>query len=88
MGTATFRNDSHNGALELHSMGMVFLDQGRFGAAVSNLSESVKGFQKAEDRSRLMVQVLIDYAEALAVRRAGAAKWGRAWTKRDRWLRN
>jgi eukaryotic-like serine/threonine-protein kinase len=59
-------NDSHNGALELHSMGMVFLNQGRFGAAVSNLSESVQGFQKAEDRSRLMVQVLIDYAEALA----------------------
>jgi eukaryotic-like serine/threonine-protein kinase len=59
-------NDSHNGALELHSMGMVFLNQGRFGAAVSNLSESVQGFQKAQDRSRLMVQVLIDYAEALA----------------------
>jgi serine/threonine protein kinase/tetratricopeptide (TPR) repeat protein len=59
-------NDSHNGALELHSMGMVFLNQGRFGAAVTNLNESVQGFQKAEDRSRLMVQVLIDYAEALA----------------------
>jgi tetratricopeptide (TPR) repeat protein len=30
------------------------------------LNESVQGFQKAEDKSRLMVQVLIDYAEALA----------------------
>jgi serine/threonine protein kinase/tetratricopeptide (TPR) repeat protein len=59
-------NDNHNGALELHSMGMVFLNQGRFGAAVSNLNESVQGFQKAEDRSRVMAQVLIDYADALA----------------------
>ncbi len=62
-------SDSHNGALELHSMGIVFLEQGRFGAAVSNLNDSVQGFQKAEDRSRLMAQVLIDYADALA--RAG-----------------
>jgi eukaryotic-like serine/threonine-protein kinase len=59
-------NDAHNAALEQHSIGMVFLNQGRFGAAVSNLNESVQGFQKAEDRSRLMVQVLIDYADALA----------------------
>jgi serine/threonine protein kinase/tetratricopeptide (TPR) repeat protein len=59
-------NDAHNAALEQHSIGMVFLNQGRFGAAVSNLNESVQGFQKADDRSRLTVQVLIDYADALA----------------------
>jgi eukaryotic-like serine/threonine-protein kinase len=62
-------SDAHNAALEQHSIGMVFLNQGRFGAAVSNLSDSVQGFRKAEDRSRIMVQVLIDYADALA--RAG-----------------
>ena len=66
LGLRRASNDNHNGALELHSMGMVFLNQGRFGAAVSNLNESVQGFQKAEDKSRLMVQVLIDYADALA----------------------
>lgn len=58
-------NDNHNAALELHSIGMVFLNQGRFGAAISDLYGSVQEFQKAQDRSRLMVQVLIDYADAL-----------------------
>jgi eukaryotic-like serine/threonine-protein kinase len=62
-------NDAHNTALTQHSMGMVFLNQGRFGAAVSNLSESVQGFRAAKDQSRIMAQVLIDYADALG--RAG-----------------
>jgi tetratricopeptide (TPR) repeat protein len=62
-------NDTHNAALTQHSMGMVFLNQGRFGAAVSNLSESVQGFRAAKDQSRIMAQVLIDYADALG--RAG-----------------
>ncbi len=59
-------NDVHEAALDQHSIGMVFLYQGRFGAAVNNLNESVQGFRKTEDHSRLMVQVLIDYADALA----------------------
>jgi eukaryotic-like serine/threonine-protein kinase len=59
-------NDGLNVALEQHSMGMVFLNQGRFGSAVSNLTESAQGFRKAGEQSRLMAQVLIDYAEALA----------------------
>jgi eukaryotic-like serine/threonine-protein kinase len=62
-------NDAHNTALDQHSIGMVFLNQGRFGASVSNLNESVQGFRAAKDRSRIMAQVLIDYADALA--RAG-----------------
>ena len=62
-------NDAHNTALDQHSMGMVFLNQGRFGASVSNLKESVDGFRAAKDHSRIMAQVLIDYADALA--RAG-----------------
>ncbi len=62
-------NDAHNTALTQHSMGMVFLNQGRFGAAVSNLNDSVQGFRAAKDHSRIMAQVLIDYADALA--RAG-----------------
>jgi eukaryotic-like serine/threonine-protein kinase len=59
-------NDVHGAALESHSMGMVFLYQGRFGAAVNSLKESLQGFRDVKDRSRLMSQVLIDYAEALA----------------------
>jgi len=59
-------NDAHNVALDQHSIGMVFLNQGRFGPAVSNLNESVQGFRAAKDRSRIMAQVLIDYADALA----------------------
>ncbi len=62
-------NDVHGAALESHSIGMVFLYQGRFGAAVNSLKESLQGFRDVKDRSRLMSQVLIDYAEALA--RAG-----------------
>ena len=59
-------NDAHGAALESHSMGMVMLVQGRFGGAVNSLSESVKGFHDTNDHSRLMAQVLIDYADALA----------------------
>jgi serine/threonine protein kinase/tetratricopeptide (TPR) repeat protein len=59
-------NDVHGAALESHSIGMVFLYQGRFGAAVDALKESLQGFRDTKDRSRLMAQVLIDYAEALA----------------------
>src|SRR3974377_1195791 len=59
-------NDNHNVALEQHSIGMVFLAQGRFGAAVNNLKDAVDGFEKAKDKSRVMAQVLIDYANALA----------------------
>jgi serine/threonine protein kinase/tetratricopeptide (TPR) repeat protein len=62
-------NDAHNVALDQHSMGMVFQYQGRFGASVSNLNDSVQGFRTAKDHSRIMAQVLIDYADALA--RAG-----------------
>ena len=62
-------NDAHNVALDQHSMGIVFLYQGRFGPSVGNLNDSVQGFRNAKDRSRIMAQVLIDYADALA--RAG-----------------
>ena len=59
-------NDAHGAALESHSIGMVLLAQGRFGPAVNSLGESVKGFHDTNDHSRLMAQVLIDYADALA----------------------
>jgi serine/threonine protein kinase/tetratricopeptide (TPR) repeat protein len=64
-------NDVHSAALDSHSIGMIFLYQGRLGAAVNSLKESLQGFREAKDRSRLMAQVLIDYADALA--RAGRA---------------
>jgi eukaryotic-like serine/threonine-protein kinase len=58
--------DAHGAAIESHSIGMVFLYQGRYGAAVNALDESVKGFRELKDRSRIMTQVLIDFADSLA----------------------
>jgi eukaryotic-like serine/threonine-protein kinase len=51
---------------------MVFLYQGRYGAAVNALQEAVKGFHDAKDRTRTMAQILNDYAEALAMAGRGA----------------
>jgi tetratricopeptide (TPR) repeat protein len=59
-------NDEHGAALDAQSIGIVLLNQGRYGAAVSKLNDSVQGFQKVQDSSRLMAQVLIDYTDALA----------------------
>jgi serine/threonine protein kinase/tetratricopeptide (TPR) repeat protein len=64
--------DAHGAAIESHSIGMVFLCQGRYGAALNALDEAVKGFRELKDRSRIMTQVLIDFAEALAKAGRGA----------------
>jgi tetratricopeptide (TPR) repeat protein/predicted Ser/Thr protein kinase len=64
--------DALGAALESHSTGMVFLYQGRYGAAVNALQEAVKGFHDAKDRTRTMAQILNDYAEALAMAGRGA----------------
>jgi tetratricopeptide (TPR) repeat protein len=64
--------DTHGVSIEAHSIGMVSLYQGRYGAAVNALDESVKGFHELKDRSRIMTQVLIDFAEALAKAGRGA----------------
>jgi tetratricopeptide (TPR) repeat protein/predicted Ser/Thr protein kinase len=64
--------DAHGAALELHSVGMVFEYQGRYGAAINNLADSVKGFHELKDRSRIMTQVLIDYAQAMVLGGRGA----------------
>jgi serine/threonine protein kinase/Tfp pilus assembly protein PilF len=64
--------DSLGAALESHSTGMVFLYQGRYGAAVNALQESVNGFHDAKDRTRTMAQILNDFADALALAGRGA----------------
>jgi eukaryotic-like serine/threonine-protein kinase len=64
--------DSLGAALESHSTGMVFLYQGRYGAAINSLQESVNGFHDAKDRTRTMAQILNDYADALAIAGRGA----------------
>src|ERR1700730_16262190 len=64
--------DSLGAALESHSTGMVFLYQGRYGAAINSLQESVNGFHDAKDRTRTTAQILNDYADALAIAGRGA----------------
>ncbi len=64
--------DSLGAALESHSTGMVFLYQGRYGAAINALQESVNGFHEAKDRTRTMAQILNDFADALALAGRGA----------------
>ncbi len=64
--------DSLGAALESHSTGMVFLYQGRYGAAVNALQESVNGFHDAKDRTRTMAQILNDFADALVLAGRGA----------------
>ena len=64
--------DPLGAALESHSTGMVFLYQGRYGAAINSLQDSVNGFHDAKDRTRTMAQILNDYSEALAMAGRGA----------------
>jgi serine/threonine protein kinase/tetratricopeptide (TPR) repeat protein len=60
------RADNHAAALESDGIGLVFLNQGRLGAAVNSLQEAVKNFRDTQDRSVTMGQVLSDDAKALA----------------------
>jgi eukaryotic-like serine/threonine-protein kinase len=64
--------DNRAAALESDGIGLVFLSQGRLGAAVSSLQEAVKGFREAKDRSEDMAQILNDFAKALAKAGRGA----------------
>lgn len=67
------KSDDNQGAAAVsHSMGLVFEYQGRAGAAVSALQDSVNALHKVGDRSSNMVQSLTDLASALAKSGRGA----------------
>jgi tetratricopeptide (TPR) repeat protein len=68
--------DTHAAAQESDGIGIVFVYQGRLGAAISSLQEAANSFREANDRSENMAQILSDLAKALAEagRSAEAAK--------------
>jgi tetratricopeptide (TPR) repeat protein len=59
-------NDVRGWSAESRQMGATLLAQGRMGAALSALQDSVKGYQSIGTRSREMVDALRDLADALA----------------------
>ncbi len=64
--------DKLGAALESFGTGMVFLHQGRYGAAVSSTEEAVNGFTALKDRSRSMAQIQDGYAQALVMAGRGS----------------
>jgi eukaryotic-like serine/threonine-protein kinase len=58
--------DNLGAAVMSHSMGLVFVHQGRIGPAVDALQESVKAFQALGNRTSNMADALNDLADALA----------------------
>lgn len=59
--------DKLGAALESYGTGMVFLYQGRYGAAVSSTQEAVNGFTALKDRTGTMAQIQNGYAQALVM---------------------
>ena len=59
--------DAHGAALESYGTGMVFLYQGRYGAAVSSIQDAVNGLTTLKDRSASMAQIQNGYAQALVL---------------------
>jgi tetratricopeptide (TPR) repeat protein len=59
--------DNRATALESDGIGLVFLYQARYGAAVSSLQEAVNGLRQTNDRTDNMAQALNDFAQALAM---------------------
>jgi len=65
-------NDGRGAAMDSHGMGMVFVVQGRYGAAVTSLQDAAKGFRDLGDRTRAMAEILNDYGLALALAGRGS----------------
>jgi len=59
--------DKLGAALESFGTGMVFLHQGRYGAAVSSIQEAMNGFTALKDRTGMMAQIQNGYAQALVM---------------------
>ncbi|HEY3927984.1 MAG TPA: tetratricopeptide repeat protein [Candidatus Koribacter sp.] len=58
--------DARGAAVVSHSMGMVFLKQGRIDAAITSLQDAEKNYRSVGDRGVDMGETLIDLALALA----------------------
>ena len=58
-------NDQRGAAIESYGLGMLFLYQGRFGAAIKSQQEALKTFQDIQDKTPWMAQILGGSAEAL-----------------------
>jgi tetratricopeptide (TPR) repeat protein len=59
-------NDQHGVAVESESMGMIFAVQGRYGAALGALQDSVKTFQQLKERTAFTVAAEAGWGGVLA----------------------
>lgn len=59
-------NDQHGVAVEEESMGMIFALQGRYGAALGTLQDSVKAFQQLKERTAFTVAADGEWGGVLA----------------------
>ena len=57
--------DARGAAGVSHSMGLIFAEQARFDAAVSAMQDAEKGYRSVGDRSRDMLETLVDLARTL-----------------------
>ncbi len=58
--------DKRGGAIESYSIGGLFEDQGRYGAALTSKEEALKAFRELNERSFWMGEILSGYGHALA----------------------
>ncbi len=58
--------EKRQAAVESNRIGSIFIDQGRFGAALKSEEEAVKALRDLKDRSAVLAEVLIGYGEGLA----------------------
>jgi tetratricopeptide (TPR) repeat protein/serine/threonine protein kinase len=57
--------DKRGASIESYSLGTVFEQQGRYGAAVKSKEEALKGFRELQDRSFWLGEILSGYGHAL-----------------------
>ena len=69
--------DQRGGAIESYSLGTLFQNQGRFGAALNSKQEALKTFTDLKDRTFWMVEILGGYGDVLIATGRGdeAAKY-------------
>jgi len=58
-------DDQRGAAIESNSLGILFVYQGRFGAAIKSQQDALKTFRDLKDRSIMMARILDATAEAL-----------------------
>jgi serine/threonine protein kinase/tetratricopeptide (TPR) repeat protein len=57
--------DKRGAAIESYTLGMMFDDQGRFGAAINSKQDAFKTFQDLKDKTYWMAEIESGYAEGL-----------------------